>query len=663
MITDETLERVREAADIVEIIGEQVKLKRAGASYRGACPFHGGKNPNFAVSTRHNSYYCFKCGVKGDVFTFVRERMGLDFVEAVKYVGARSGVEVQETASRRDAQVADPREPLWEANAAAAEFFQRRLWDDDEGAAARDYLASRRVSREVAETAGLGYAPRDGGLLRAHLHSLGHDDARLIDAGLLVQREGRDEPSSRFWGRLIFPILDAAGRHVGFGGRVLGAGEPKYLNSAESTVYSKGKLLYGLNWAKHPIRKADRVLVVEGYLDAIRLAGAGIEEAVAPLGTALTEQQAATLVKYTKNVFLLYDSDEAGLKATFRTGLELLRLGVSARVVTLPDGEDPDSYVDKHGPEKLEHHLATAIDIFDRQVQLLERKGWFAELHRKRRAIDKLLPTIRATADPLMRDIYIKRAADAAGVDRELLVREAAAEPARHRGAPGDRAPSRTQSGPPAAPPPEQQGSPRGGDPYASVVYEPLPKRNDWQERGAWKGREWKGRKGSGRRAEEWVSSDDRPRVQHGRDALGAERDLTRAMLHERGHVETVAERYGPESFRHPLYRSIFGALLEHPDASLEELAAALPDDAAAALDQLVSDPLENEHSVVDASLVRLQVRMLDDALNEIDRRLIDTASPPSDSETDALVREKMRLMAERKVLVPIGRRFGKAGY
>jgi DNA primase len=663
VITDETLERVREAADIVEIIGEQVKLKRAGASYRGACPFHGGKNPNFAVSTRHNSYYCFKCGVKGDVFTFVRERMGLDFVEAVKYVGARSGVEVQETANRRDPQVADPREPLWEANAAAAEFFQRRLWDDDEGAAARDYLASRHFSREVAETAGLGYAPRDGSLLRTHLHSLGHDDARLVDAGLLVQREGRDEPSSRFWGRLIFPILDAAGRHVGFGGRVLGAGEPKYLNSAESTVYSKGRLLYGLNWAKHPIRKADRVLVVEGYLDAIRLASAGIEEAVAPLGTALTEQQAATLVKYTKNVFLLYDSDDAGLKATFRTGLELLRLGVSARVVTLPEGEDPDSYVDRHGPEKLEHHLAGAIDIFDRQVQLLERKGWFAELHRKRRAIDKLLPTIRATADPLMRDIYVTRAAEAAGVDRELLLREAAAEPARRRAAPGDRQPPREHGAAPHAPPPDARVTRTSSDPYAGVVFEDVPpKRNDWKDRGG-QGRDWKGRKGFGRRAEEWVSSDARPRVQHGRDAMGAERDLTRAMLHERGHVETVAERYGPDSFRHPLFRAIFAALMERAEAPLEELAAALSDDAAAALDLLVADPIENAHTLVDASLVRLQVRSLDDALQEIDRRLIDTASPPSDAETDALVREKMRLMAERKVLVPIGRKFGKAGY
>ena len=214
----------------------------------------------------------------------------------------------------------------------------------------------------------------------------------------------------------MFPIYDLREHVAGFGGRVLGEGEPKYLNSAESEIFSKRRLLYGLNWAKQAMRRADRVLLVEGYFDLIRLVLAGIDEVVAPLGTALTEAQASLLRKYTKNVFLLYDSDNAGQKATFRAGDELLRNAVSVRVVTLPDGEDPDSFVASEGLEGLEREIAQSIDIFDRKIQILQRSGWFGDLRRKRQALDKLLPTIRATSDRIMRDLYVARTSEVAGV-------------------------------------------------------------------------------------------------------------------------------------------------------------------------------------------------------------------------------------------------------
>ena len=198
----------------------------------------------------------------------------------------------------------------------------------------------------------------------------------------------------------MFPIYDASGRPSGFGGRLIGPGEPKYLNSADSPTFTKGRLLYGLNWARHAIRRDERLLLVEGYFDVVRLVLAGIESVVAPLGTALTEEQASMIARQTKNVFLLYDSDTAGQKATFRAGDLLLAQGVSVRVVTLPDGEDPDTFVDTHGGAALETHIDGAVDVFDRKVQILERQGWFADLHKRRRAIDRLLPTIRATADP-----------------------------------------------------------------------------------------------------------------------------------------------------------------------------------------------------------------------------------------------------------------------
>jgi DNA primase len=269
VIPDEVVERVRESADAVAIIGEQVKLRRVGSSFRGPCPFHQGKKPNFAVNPRTGFYHCFKCNESGDVFTFVRKRMGLDFVEAVKFVGARSGIEVRDIQMRREGP--DPREPLWEVIAAAADFFGRMLWEDPGGAGAREYLATRHVSREVADRFGLGFAPREGDGLRAHLTTLGFDETRQVDAGLLVRREEQGgELRPRFRGRLMFPIYDAQGRAVGFGGRVLGQGEPKYLNSAESPVFAKGRMLYGLNWAKNAIRRDDRVLVVEGYFDVLR---------------------------------------------------------------------------------------------------------------------------------------------------------------------------------------------------------------------------------------------------------------------------------------------------------------------------------------------------------------------------------------------------------
>jgi DNA primase len=422
MIPDDIVEQVREHADIVSIVGELVKLKRVGNSFRGPCPFHQGKDPNFAVSPR-GSYHCFVCHEKGDVFTFVQKRLGLDFVDAVKYVGGKSGVEVKEVA-RNAATGPDPRERLWELNAAAAEYFTRMLWADEIGISAREYLARRNIDRDTADKFGLGFSPRDPGLMRSYLHTLGYEDARQIEAGLLVIREDGDEPRPRFRDRLMFPIYDPQGRVIAFGGRVLDNREPKYLNSAESVTFQKGATLYGLNWAKNAIRKNDRALLVEGYFDCVRLLGSGIDTAIAPLGTALTEAQATLLRKYTSSVFLLYDSDKAGLQATFRAGDVLLRQGFKVHVVTLPDGEDPDTFVSKFGRDELESQLNHAIDVFERKLQILQRGGWFSDLRRKRAALDRLLPTIRAAADPISFGLYLARTAEVAGISEEALRRE-----------------------------------------------------------------------------------------------------------------------------------------------------------------------------------------------------------------------------------------------
>lgn len=421
MIPDEIVEQISQQADIVAIIGEHVKLKKTGSAWRGPCPFHQGTNANFSVMPR-GGYSCFVCGEKGSVFTFVQKRLGMSFVEAVKYVGAKTGIEVPEIQKKREGP--DPREPMWELHATVSEFFQHALWETPAGAEARAYLKDRDVSRATAERFGIGYAPRDIAAMRTHLNGLGVPDERLVAAGLLVKREEHEELRPRFRDRLIFPIIDQSQHTVGFGGRLLGPGEPKYLNSADSDIFSKGKLLYNMNIARNAIRKEDRVLIVEGYFDALRLVAAGFENVVAPMGTALTEAQAELLGRFTKQVVLLYDSDAPGQKATFRAADVLLAKGMEVRVVTLPDGEDPDTFTRSKGRAGVEPLIEQAMDIFDRKVQLLQRAGWFNDLQHKRRALDRLLPTIRAASDPITRDLYLARAADAAGIAREVLLAE-----------------------------------------------------------------------------------------------------------------------------------------------------------------------------------------------------------------------------------------------
>jgi DNA primase len=247
VIPDEVVEQVSAAADIVAIIGEHVRLKKMGGVYRGPCPFHQGTNNNFSVMPK-GGYTCFVCGEKGSVFTFVQKRLGLSFVEAVKYVGEKSGVDVKETERKREGP--DPREPLWELNATVAAWFKDMLWDNPLGQPARDYVAKRGISRETADKFGMGFAPREIGLMRSYLNALGFTDDRLLATGLLVKREEQDEPRPRFRDRLIFPITDPSGHTVGFGGRLLGPGEPKYLNSAETAAFSKGKTLQPLGRAK-----------------------------------------------------------------------------------------------------------------------------------------------------------------------------------------------------------------------------------------------------------------------------------------------------------------------------------------------------------------------------------------------------------------------------
>lgn len=632
MIADEVIERVREAADILQIISEHVSLKRAGADFRGPCPFHQGKNPNFSVSPKRGSYHCFVCHESGDVFSFVQKHLSLSWVDAVKLIGERSGIEVIDQPKR--AHVADPNEKNWEVLASAAEWFRTQLDDDVLGRESRTYLAEQRgMDRDACLRFGIGYAPRDAQAMRRYLHALGFDDARLIDAGLIVQRDGDTEFRARFINRIVFPIQDESGHHVAFGGRALGDSTPKYLNSGESAVFQKRRTLYGLHTAKQAMRRAGRAIVVEGYLDTIRLALAGLEEVVAPLGTALTEEQAALLTRYSNEVFLLYDSDEAGQKATFRSGLELLRHKAVVRVVSLPDGEDPDTFVRKLGRVGMEQQLDNAIDLFDRQVQLLERRGWFADLRHRRRAVDKLLPTIRAARSPFTRDLYLSRLADVSKLDKGMLANEADEPPQTGRlGARrSDEAPLDN-----SAPYGESR---EGFRPEEEPAALPAP----------YVKRPWTGKRGKPQ-APDWKATLVPPRPR--RDET-IERGLVRAMLVDRALVERVAERHAPNDFRDENYRAIFAALLAagHDDG-LDAIADMLPESVLPVLQDLTegSEVLPIEAADVSLSMARLDARRLEVRIEEI------RAAMPSVSnqEKDILLREVVELQKEVRKLVPV---------
>jgi DNA primase len=374
-------------------------------------------------------------------------------------------------------------------------------------------------------------------------------------------------------------------------------------------VFSKGRLLYGLNWAKQAARRDERMLVVEGYFDVLRLIGAGIESVVAPMGTALTEEQAKLIRRYTERVYLLYDSDKAGLKATFRSGDELLRQGASVQVVTLPDGEDPDSFVRTQGARGLETQIASSLDVFERKIQILDRGGWFADLRRKRQALDRLLPTLRATSDPLTRDMYLGHASTAAGVSREMLERELAM-PMRSR--PGR--PMRVPAPDNSEPDPREQRGTRPPPPDVQRV----------------------------RRA-------DRRRVA-GERAMGAERELVRVLLHRPSYFEQVIERVGEESFRDADLGAIFAAIVaKGTDAGPEALAEALDPSAVELLQELLEEPggLEHADEAITGSLAAMHERELAERMSEIDREL-----PLANSdEKDELTREKMRLTDELRRL------------
>ena len=369
--SDEIIEEVRMKNDIVDVISDYVKLQKKGSSYFGLCPFHNEKSPSFSVSPGKQMYYCFGCGAGGNVFTFIMEYENYTFVEALKYLAGRAGVTLPEAEYSKEARAAaDLRTTLLEIQKKAAGFYYYQLRQDT-GKQGMAYLKGRELSDETIHKFGLGCSPKYSGALYQYLKSKGYSDEHLKESGLfnIDERRGMQD---KFWNRVMFPIMDVNNRVIGFGGRVMGDAKPKYLNSPETKIFDKSRNLYGLNIAR--TSRKPYLIVCEGYMDVIAMHQAGFTNAVASLGTALTSGHASLMRRYTKEVLLTYDSDEAGQKAALR-GIPILKAaGIRPRVVNLAPYKDPDEFIKAEGKEAFEKRLDEAANAFLFEVKVLEKQ-------------------------------------------------------------------------------------------------------------------------------------------------------------------------------------------------------------------------------------------------------------------------------------------------
>jgi DNA primase len=427
MIAEEKILEIRERLDIVAVVSSYLPLKRSGANHQGLCPFHGEKTPSFNVNATRQIFHCFGCGVGGNVFSFVMRMEGLSFPETVRRLGAQAGVVIEEDAPSPDElRRRETAEQLLKVNEAACEFYHRYLLEDAEGEVARRYLRGRGYGQETARRFRLGYAPAQWQSLGEHLAKRGFDPRWARELGLV--KAGRNDGEFDFFrARLLFPITDIGGRVVAFGGRVLDDTLPKYLNSPESPVYHKGQLLYGLHQARDAMRQNDEGIVVEGYFDQLALFRAGFPNVVATCGTALTVEHVRLLKRYCSRLLLLFDQDGAGRKATFRAMDALLAEGLSAAVVQLDAGEDPDSFLRTHGAEIFRSRLRAAKPLLE--VYMDDVLATVNDIEGKARGAATIMAKLRLLPGEIERNLYVQELARRTGVDAVVLQGQARSAP------------------------------------------------------------------------------------------------------------------------------------------------------------------------------------------------------------------------------------------
>ncbi len=417
----ELIEEIKARVSIREVVADYLTLGKAGANWKALCPFHREKTPSFMVHEGKGIFHCFGCGESGNIFTFLMKMEGASFPEAVEKLAKRAGVELPRDDRGQKNQEPDEHYLLYRVNELAQKFYQAQLFSP-EGVTALEYLRKRGLSRAELERLGLGYAPAGWENLIRHLEGRGLSSKLALEAGLIVPRESGDGHYDRFRDRVMFPIHDLMGRVRGFGGRVMDDSLPKYINSPETPIYKKGEMLYGLDLAKEAIRKKDRAIIVEGYFDRISLDLYGFKEAVASLGTAFTEAQARVIGRYSRNIYLIFDADEAGRKASFRALPIFLPAGLLPYLVLMPEGNDPDDLVRKAGAEALESLIASAPRLLDYFLETqIHAAG--TDLAQKAAQVRELTQTVALIPMGLERELYLKKLSELSGISLSRLER------------------------------------------------------------------------------------------------------------------------------------------------------------------------------------------------------------------------------------------------
>ena len=510
-IPDSVIDEIRSASDIVDVISQYVPLKKRGKNYVGLCPFHQEKTPSFSVSHDKQMFYCFGCSKGGNVFTFVMEHDKVSFVEAARTLAKRAGIMVPEE-SYEDSVQATENEKLYSATRLAAEYFSANL-QSVEGKLALEYFKHRAFAPETIRRFALGYSLNAWDGLARHVERAKLDVESFERAGLIMRRDDGSGYYDRFRGRAMFPFFSPSGRVVAFGARKMREDDPlgKYINSPETPIFDKSRNLYGIFHAREALRAQDCAVVVEGYADLISVSQAGIENVVASSGTALTEEQIRLIGRYTKNITLVYDADSAGSKATLR-GVDLvIENGLDVKVVQLPEGEDPDSFVRKQGGEAFRKNLALAASFLEFKAEVFRNSGLLATPEGKTKAVRSIVETLARMKDELKRTIYLKTVAEKYDLYESVLFRELekilGKEKVRARYEPRS-----------------EGATPRARDPISATVA-PLPP--------------------------------------------AAEQDLVRIMLlHKEEAISFIFTSITPDHFTHPISRAVLDLILRQKEAT-----------------------------------------------------------------------------------------------
>ena len=419
--SDEIIEEVRQTNDIVDIISQYVHLKRSGRNYFGLCPFHNEKSPSFSVSPDKQIFHCFGCGVGGNVFTFLTKIEGINFVEAVQTLAERSNIQLPTLESGGDNAKEILKSKVLKINEFAANYYHENLYKP-ESKIAQEYVKKRRLTNETLKTFQIGFSGSFDELYK-QLKAQGFEEREILESGL-VNRNERGQYIDRYRNRLMFPICDARGRVIAFGGRVLDDSKPKYINSPENVVYSKGRHLFGLNVAKKSKDIKQRLLIVEGYMDVISLHQRGITNVVAPLGTALTQNQGYLLRNNTEQIVLSFDSDEAGQTAKVRAMEILQNMGCDIRVLQMEGAKDPDEYIIKYGNARFQNLVEKAISVIEFKVKLLKQNLNLENTNDKIKFLNEIAKLIAKVDNTIEREVYIEKIADSYDISKEAIYAE-----------------------------------------------------------------------------------------------------------------------------------------------------------------------------------------------------------------------------------------------